>query len=166
MQLFLANQHRFFGLIRTLVPRSQDAEDVLQETSKAMWQKFDQFERGTNFAAWGLAFARIQALKHQSEQKRHPMRFSNDLLDQLADEAERVSDEVDNRRQALRLCLQKLPDRHMEILRLRYESEATVASIGQMLGLTGSAIYKSLSAVHSGLLKCIRRRIKDEVSRG
>ena len=166
MKLFLANQHRFFGLIRTLVPSPEDAEDVLQETSAAMWQKFDQFELGTNFSAWGLKFARLQSLKHYNKVGRQRLQFSDSLLELLAIDAEAVSAEADDRRAALRQCVQRLPDRQREIIRLRYEADATVNSIAQKLGLTGSTVYKSLNRVHSLLLECIRRTVRSEGAHG
>ncbi len=55
MRLLLANQQRIYGLILALVPNWNDADDIMQETSAVMWAKFDDYEAGTDFAAWGYA---------------------------------------------------------------------------------------------------------------
>ena len=41
LRLFLQNQRRLYAYILTLLPNRADADDVLQETSLVMWDKFD-----------------------------------------------------------------------------------------------------------------------------
>jgi RNA polymerase sigma-70 factor, ECF subfamily len=40
------------------------AEDIVQESVLAAWQRVDQFEPGTNFAAWLARFVRWNAFNH------------------------------------------------------------------------------------------------------
>src|SRR3954467_5741619 len=70
MRLFLAHQRRFYGLILSLVPNVTDADDLLQETAALMWQKFAEFRPGTDFAAWGLRFARNLVSNHRKKTRR------------------------------------------------------------------------------------------------
>ncbi len=159
MRLFLANEHRFFGMICALVPNLTDAEDVLQETSTAMWRKFDQFEEGTDFAAWGLKFARLQSLKFHEKTRHNPLRFRDELLEQLADEAWQAAAESDFRRDALQECLCRLTDRNRELLRMRYEENQTVPAIAERIGKSIHAVYKAVSRIHDSLLDCVRRKM-------
>jgi DNA-directed RNA polymerase specialized sigma24 family protein len=70
MRLFLTNQRRFYGLILSLVTNPTDADDILQEVSVRMWQKYCEFKPGTDFAAWGLRFARFEAMNFLKTRRR------------------------------------------------------------------------------------------------
>ena len=41
---FLQCQERVYGYIVTMLPNRHDAEDVFQQTSLILWQKWDQFD--------------------------------------------------------------------------------------------------------------------------
>ena len=41
LRLFLQNERRLYAYILTLLPNRADADDVLQEASLVMWDKFD-----------------------------------------------------------------------------------------------------------------------------
>ena len=49
LQLMMKYQRRIFAYIHTLVPSRSDAEDILQEASLTICEKFNDFELGTNF---------------------------------------------------------------------------------------------------------------------
>ena len=57
MRLMTQHQRRIFGYIYTLVPDRHDAEDILQETSVVVCEKFEQFQPGTDFVAWACQIA-------------------------------------------------------------------------------------------------------------
>lgn len=40
--------------VRRLVPMQADADDVMQEISVVLWEKFDSLLEGVDFRAWGL----------------------------------------------------------------------------------------------------------------
>ena len=50
--------------------RWDDAEDVFQETCLVLWEKFSEFQPGTNFLAWALCVARNKAMSFQAMQAR------------------------------------------------------------------------------------------------
>ena len=70
ISLFAANQRRIYGFVATMVPRASDVDDVFQEVSMNLWRNFDEFESGTNFAAWAFSFARFGVLKYYDKQSR------------------------------------------------------------------------------------------------
>src|SRR3954451_5564527 len=61
LRLFLQNQRRLYAYILTLLPNRADADDVLQDTTLTMWDKFDAAEPPTDFLAWGrrIAFHKV-----------------------------------------------------------------------------------------------------------
>ncbi|MES1194515.1 MAG: sigma factor, partial [Opitutus sp.] len=62
MALMTRHQRQIFAYIYTLVPRRHDAEDLLQETSVVICEKFNGFTPGTDFVAWAcqIAYWRIR----------------------------------------------------------------------------------------------------------
>src|SRR5438876_114839 len=62
LRLFLQNERRIYAYILTLLPRRADAEDVLQEASLVMWDKFDEENPPDDFAAWGCRVAYFKVL--------------------------------------------------------------------------------------------------------
>lgn len=160
MRLFLAHERRIYGLIVSLVPNLADADDLLQDVSAAMWQKFDTFQSGTDFAAWGFAFVRNAALKyHEKARAAGRITFSDTLLESLAQEAIAIVPQITQRHEALRHCLSKLPERSRLLLEKRYEPGATLKDAAAQTGLSLDAAYKALNRLHTGLAECVRRTL-------
>src|SRR5215212_9863961 len=57
LRLFLQNERQVYAYILTLLPNRADADDVLQEASLAMWDKFDADQPPTDFLAWARRVA-------------------------------------------------------------------------------------------------------------
>lgn len=57
MALMTRHQRQIFAYIYTLVPDRHDAEDLLQETSLVICEKFDEFRPGSDFVAWACQIA-------------------------------------------------------------------------------------------------------------
>ena len=48
------HHRRLYGYIFTLLRNHQDAQDVFQQTSLVLWEKFDEFRPDTNFLNVGM----------------------------------------------------------------------------------------------------------------
>jgi RNA polymerase sigma-70 factor (ECF subfamily) len=162
LQLFLAHERRIFAFLLALVPVWSDAEDLLQETSVVMWRKLDEFEPGTDFAAWALSIARYQVLNYRKKQRRDRVLFSDQALEMLAEQMATLSRGADARRDALENCLKKLNPRDRELVQLRYQPGATTQKVAEHVGRSIQAVYKSLNRIHGQLLSCIRRTLSSE----
>src|SRR2546430_12593207 len=57
MVLMTRHQRQIFSYIYVLVPNRSDAEDLLQETSLVICEKFHEFREGTDFVAWACQIA-------------------------------------------------------------------------------------------------------------
>jgi RNA polymerase sigma-70 factor (ECF subfamily) len=58
MALFVRHEPGIHSFLTSLLGNLTDAEEVMQETSMAMWKKFEQFEAGTSFRNWAFQIAR------------------------------------------------------------------------------------------------------------
>jgi RNA polymerase sigma-70 factor (ECF subfamily) len=161
---FLKAERRIFAYILTLLPHRADAEDVLQEVSVIMWEKFDEHDPPGDFVAWGCRIAYFRIQHHRREQRRGRVVFSEEMLRQLA---ETISDEaaalqLDERYEALTHCLGRLgrPDR--ELLTERLKEGATAQSAAASVGKSVDSVYKALAKIRKTLLDCVARTLAAE----
>ena len=160
--LFVAHEARLRGFLRSLLPRWDAVDDVLQETSLVAWRKFAQFDPATNFMAWVTAIARFEALRHLRDEGRDPHLFSDELFELMASEAAAEADALERERVALGRCLQKLPAAQREFLELAYQPGTQFNELATQAGRSVEGVYKSIQRLRSRLLDCIQRELKEE----
>src|SRR5262249_13682086 len=85
LRLFLQNERRVYAYILTLLPNRADADDVLQEASLVMWDKFDAEHPPTDFAAWGCRIAYFKILDFCKKRQRSRVLFSQAMLERVAE---------------------------------------------------------------------------------
>src|SRR5262245_5254728 len=160
MALMTSHQRRIFSYIYTLVPRRPDADDILQETSLVICEKFDEFEEGTDFVAWAcqIAFWRVRYARQKFA--RAKVLFNQDVLDAVAKTADSMPAELDARHEALQSCLQKLAPRDREFLMTRYEPGCGVAEAAQRSGRSITAAYKALTRIRKLLFDCVNHQLE------
>jgi RNA polymerase sigma-70 factor (ECF subfamily) len=160
----LLTQHdRALGVyVYSLVQGSADADDILQQTKLILWRCFDQFETGTNFLAWARKTAFYQILTYRRQTKREHLPLSEETLEALHHEVERLSDKGDDRREALRACLAKLPAEHRQLVTLRYFEDLEIEQVAERIRSTVAAVYRALSRVRYALLGCVEKELTKE----
>src|SRR5207237_9075548 len=57
LSLFLRSEREIFRYVAALVPHVADAEDIVQQTALALWQKFDAYDPCQPFTPWACRFA-------------------------------------------------------------------------------------------------------------
>ena len=157
VQLLAEHQLRLSGFIRTMVPDPDSAADVLQETNLVLWRKVGEFREDANFWAWASQIAFIQAKAFWRNQGRDRHAFGEELLAQLAELTQERSAETEERLALLRKCLKKLPADQRQLIRRRYASSDSLASLAAKVDKTPNAVGKSLHRARATLLECIER---------
>ena len=160
--LYSHNSRRVYGFVRSLVPHRPDAEDIFQEVGRTLWEKFDQYESGTNFLMWAFSIARFAIYHYRRKQARLPNTLSDAVFELIAAELLSSSTDADPRLQALSDCLGKLSPRDRGLIDARYQPDATTKSVAVTSGRSIDAIYRSLRRIHKFLLACVRQRIAAE----
>jgi RNA polymerase sigma-70 factor (ECF subfamily) len=162
---FLQAERRIFAYIVTLLPHRADAEDVLQEASVVMWEKFDEQAPPEDFVAWGcrIAYFRVQQHRRGGRRRRQAL-FSEAMLERLAETSlgEGAALELEERDEALAHCLDKLGRRDRVLLDERYREGATTQSTADRLGRSANVVYRSLAKIRRALHDCIERRLDAE----
>src|SRR3954469_7198839 len=121
MLLMTQHQRRIFSYIYTLVPDRHAAEDLLQETSLVICEKFDSFQPETDFVAWACQIAYWEVRRARQKYARSKVVFDDAIVEAVAQTAAGMSAEIDARHEALASCLGKLHPRDRELVLTRYE---------------------------------------------
>jgi RNA polymerase sigma-70 factor (ECF subfamily) len=100
----------------------------------------------------------LKAHEHRRRQaKPGEVRFGEEFLSKVADDAARLSDEMAERQRMLQNCVAKLRPDQRELLRLRYEQGADAAGIARALHRTAGAVRETLRRIRKQLFDCINR---------
>lgn len=159
----LARHHApLMSFTLSLLPRWADAEDILQQATVVLWRKFGEYKDGTSFLSWGCQVVRYLVLNHLRKSQRDPHRFSDELVELLAKEAEDDADRLQSQRAALGDCLRKLDERSRLIVARCYEAGASVKDVARSLGATPNSVYKTLNRIREALMNCVRRGLAGE----
>jgi RNA polymerase sigma-70 factor, ECF subfamily len=162
MTLYTESERKIYIYIASLLPDLTEADDVFQETSMVLWRKFSEFQPGTSFIAWAYRIALNHVKRYYDKQQRSRLVFDAALLDILKDEARVVSEQLDNNRQAVLDCLQRLRPQDRDLIRRRYEKGATIATIAKVIGRPVEGIYKALQRIHKSLYLCVKRKLAQD----
>jgi RNA polymerase sigma-70 factor, ECF subfamily len=153
--LFAAHDRGIYKHILTLLIDHNTTQEVFQETSVVLWQKFDEFQPGSNFLAWACRVAYFEVLRYRQNRRRERLRFDDGLLQTLAEERAAVEGDLQARRAALPGCMERLPPGDRELVEQRYASEETILQIARRTGRPPNTLYKALERIRRTLMKCI-----------
>jgi RNA polymerase sigma-70 factor (ECF subfamily) len=162
VQIFTRHQRRLYLYILSQVPSPVAAEEILQDANVIIWSKSRQFQPGTNFLAWCTQIANYEILKFRTKRKRDRLTFSDEFIQQVAEEALERSDELERRRAALLNCIQKLRPSDRELIQLRYAPGETGKNLAETLGRPANSVYQSLGRIRRALWECVQRRLATE----
>src|SRR5690606_27673315 len=162
VMLLRQHQNQLFGYIYCMVRNLPDAEDVFQQTSITLWDKFSEFTPGTNFGAWAKAVARNKSLAFLRSQRRERAKFSDEVLDQLAERDLWSPEALEERLTALARCRQKLSRMDQVLLSKCYGVASTIREVADQLGRPVDSVYSSLSRIRRALYDCIQRSLATE----
>jgi RNA polymerase sigma-70 factor (ECF subfamily) len=164
LRLFLESERRLFAYILTLLPNRTDADDVLQEASLVMWDKFDADNPPTDFVAWGCRIAYFKVLDFYKKNRRSRVCFSQTMVERVAETAVEQAGtlQLDARRDALAACIEKLSSKDREVLMHRFALGATTESTAAELGRSVHAVYKALSKIREALFGCVNKSLARE----
>jgi RNA polymerase sigma-70 factor (ECF subfamily) len=162
LRLIMANQKTIYAFILGMIPNRDDAEDIFQETVLVMWSKFDSFEQGTSFTAWGIKIAKYKIFQAHRQSVRRNFQFSDAAFQSVQDKSIHFIQNIERRMQALRKCVRKLNKRDYELLQMRYENELAIKTIAERLDRSVQSIYKRMAHINDSLIRCIRRTVNME----
>jgi RNA polymerase sigma-70 factor, ECF subfamily len=159
-ELLQESRSRVFGFIYALVLNLADTEDVFQQTAALLWEKFDEFEPGTDFTNWALRVARFKAANYMRGRYRERKRFSNAAVEALCATSAAAPDIGQQERlNALKSCMAKLSGTDQKLLVRCYTGGMRIKEIAENEGKNPGALYAALHRIRTLLLDCVQRTL-------
>ena len=162
VQLFAKHQRGIQAYLWTLVANRADADDLMQETSVALWRKWPEFDGEREFFPWACGIAFIEVLRYRRRVASRRLLFSDELLQTLAAEFIEEAGRYETRAAALHRCLEKLGERDRQIIEARYRFGATAQQVAEDLRRPVSTLYKMVARIRNRLHACIEVAIAQE----
>lgn len=161
LELFLAHEGELRAFIGAVVRETQAREDVFQEVARTLWKNFGRFDSTRRFGAWARGIAANKVLEEHRRRARSPLSFAPEVVEAIRDAYDATEQRPGAREEALRQCVQNLPEKSRTLLALRYGEGLKCTSIARRLGHSVDAVYQSLSRLRTALEACIRQRQED-----
>ena len=159
MRLLMKNEPALRAFSRSLLPDWNLVDEVIQEASLTLWEKFGQLESEIGFLPWAKVVVRFKCLSAIRDLGRDRHNFSEGVLELLADEA---AEDHANAMSALRVCLGKFSNPHPELLLAPYSGEGRVKRLADESGKSANALYKLLGRLRQKLSGCVHESIAKE----
>jgi RNA polymerase sigma-70 factor (ECF subfamily) len=165
MAEFVASRHALFAFIYGFTRNPHDAEDLFQE----VWVRFSRaLAEGAEIqdqAKWCRGAARNLVLHLWRDRRKDAVPSDPELLDLVEQAFEEQSAGQDHwraRREALSACIEEMPDRSRELLRLKYEESLSAGAVADRFRQTTAAILMALSRVRKALRDCAEKKLAAE----
>lgn len=162
VRLITANQSQIYAYVMSLVGNCVDADDVMQETTATMWQKFGEFKPGTDFVSWGVAIAYYKVREFRRTHRHEKFQFDDEVLDILFQKARHELRDSNVYLSKLQDCMRKLNSHDYQLVKLRYISGVSMNDLSRRFNKTVRNIYYQMAKVHDLLMRCIERSISAE----
>jgi RNA polymerase sigma-70 factor (ECF subfamily) len=148
--------------VQSLMPGNAAARDVAQQANTTLWKKRADFELGTNFKAWAFAIARYEVLNYRKQQARDAKRlvFSNELEATFAEELPQHSENLDQRHDALKVCLTKMRPKDRDLILHRYFESTPLKEYAGKVNRSVGSLKVTLYRLRNALQKCIEGEIQ------
>jgi RNA polymerase sigma-70 factor (ECF subfamily) len=162
-RLFAQHDRWLFAYLVSLLGSSAHAEEVFQEVCVVLWREYETFELGTDFVKWVSVIAHNQVHRFRRQQRRVGPQLSDEAVDLLAVDAAQRVDLLESRQEALRRCLEKLPETDRDLVRHCYtDTRVTFKTAARNLGRPVNTVYKALNRIRRVLYECIERTLAAE----
>ena len=164
LRLFTAHEEAVRAFVRRLVPTRADADDVMQDVSVVLWEKFESFREGADFRAWAFGVARFEVLGWLRDKGRDRLVLNEEVVLKIAEESAHDEPKLERQREALELCMAKVPAEQRELLMQAYQPEVRIQEVALDSGRSVPGFYQWLHRMRRMLLDCIRRALTQEAS--
>jgi len=156
------NEAMLMTYLRAAVCNQSVVEDLFQETMLVAWRKLNEYDRSSPFGPWVRGIAAKLIMAHFRKAKHDIMVTGCDTLEYLSQQIEHIheipGDTWDQKIDALRHCIDALPDHYQHAIQLRYFEHQPASKISEITKVPLEAVRKRLQRARAQLLDCLRRK--------
>ena len=155
-----AHERDTFRYIYSLTGNWSDAQEVMQRVRIRIWEQFEQYDEEKPFGPWARAIAYYLVLAFRKERSRQKEFFSENVLEAISTTFAETAQTLDDRRDALLGCLDKLPREQRQLVDDYYARNEPVANVAEGLGLSSGALRQALFRIRRTLQRCVERSLQ------
>ena len=163
LSLFLRSEQEIFRYVAALVPNAIDADDIVQQTALALWEKFDTYDPALPFTPWACRFALNKAHQWIERRQRWQPLLEHGLAEELAQRRQELQPEFELRLKHLEGCLRKLPQGQRALVEGYYYERTGIETLAKRSGRSAAATYKMLQRIRHTLQLCVEAQARPEV---
>jgi RNA polymerase sigma-70 factor (ECF subfamily) len=160
LALFLRSEREIFRYVAVLVPNVIEAEEIVQQTALALWEKFDSYDPAKPFTPWACRFALNKARQWMERRQKWQALLADGLAEELARRREELAPELERRLVHLEGCVAKLPEEHRAVVEGYYYHRLEIEALAAESGRTVDATYKMLQRIRLALRQCVENAAK------
>lgn len=166
-ELLSFSRSRIFGYIYALVQNQADTEELFQETTIRLWEKFEIFDPHQDFGTWAIGFAHLTVSNFIRVNRRKRLYFSDALLEDMAEvQQQSATSLLAARTKALTGCIDRLPPKDKYLVESSYSRGQPMKEVAVEVGRSSQAVYQAMSRIRQSLLRCIERVLAGENANG
>ncbi len=160
----LGYRSELLGFIRAILRNPADAEDLFQETCRIILEKANEAGPILDFRAWAKEIARRQVLQHYRTLRTRrtstvPSEEMAELVSDVYLKHSPTREELAEESAALRACLDQVPERQRQVIRLRFLAGQGYDSIARAIQGSEGAIRRMVARTRLLLMECVRQRL-------
>jgi RNA polymerase sigma-70 factor (ECF subfamily) len=156
--LFEARQ-RLNAAAWLIVRDAQATEDLFQNVALKSVTKNVSFEHEGALLSWAMVSIKREAIDWLRKRKPETLGLEPELFDLISEEWPTHSQPEGRRMEALRECLESVPERSRQLLHLRYFDGHSCDEVAQRVGASVDAVYQRLSRLHRQLKQCVDQKL-------
>lgn len=164
----LAREHvRMLHVYVRCLVSAGEVDDIVQDALVTAWKNLDKFDRTRPFGPWLRGIAKNLVLAHHRKtiaSVPYDPAWLTTLEDRCAALHRQPGDTFDEKLDALRNCIAKLPEPYRQAIRLRYHENVTGEALAHRLQITFENLKKRLQRGREWLLECLTGKLKIEES--
>ncbi len=161
VKILLRERVKLSAGIWAVVRETHATEEIFQDVIVKALSNREKINDERHLLAWARRTGRNTAIDHLRRHRDRYVVLEETTLDLLQESfRERTTDELENRMDALHLCLEKLPVKTREVLDMRYGKGMKGIQVADILNRTVDAIYQVLSRAQHTLRDCIEGQLK------
>jgi RNA polymerase sigma-70 factor (ECF subfamily) len=162
----LSHLDSLYGTALRLTRRTQDAEDLVQDTYLKAFRSAHQFEPGTNLKAWLFTILHNTHRNMRRHDGRSPIEVDSEAVDRAGDSAglDRTPEELLARATLdadLQGALDDLPEPFRQAVWLRDVEELSYADIARVLDIPIGTVMSRISRGRRSLFEALQARRAD-----
>jgi RNA polymerase sigma-70 factor (ECF subfamily) len=158
----LAHRSMLAACVGLRIHGSNLAEDVFSDVTLEIVRSWRKYDPTRQFGPWARCIAKRVCMDALRKQRREPLLLGDEAIEQLGVLVESfgTQGELEERKEALRDCMQKLSEANQKLVQYRYFERLPNPDIALRVGKSVKALYAAYSRLHTLLADCVERTLR------